>query len=89
MQISTYSYDIFKLAGNHRKLPHTRLSAHYLNIQRTAVHWCHGAPGAVFLLCKAHEVFGGGGKGAAYLPAACRAGEVVWARGILRKGGHK
>ncbi|KAF5839816.1 hypothetical protein DUNSADRAFT_18478 [Dunaliella salina] len=56
------------------------------NSDRVLVHWCHGAPGAVFLLCKAHEVFGGGGDGAAYLPAACRAGEVVWSRGLLRKG---
>ena len=23
---------------------------------KTLVHWCHGAPGAVFLWCKAHEV---------------------------------
>ena len=32
------------------------------------------------------QIFGGGGEGAAYLPAACRAGEVVWSRGLLKKG---
>lgn len=46
------------------------------------VHWCHGAPGAVFLWCKAYEVFGD----ASYLQAALRAGEVVWQRGLLKKG---
>ncbi|KAG2440138.1 hypothetical protein HXX76_004251 [Chlamydomonas incerta] len=49
---------------------------------KTLVHWCHGAPGAVFLWCKAHEVFGDVG----YLAAARRAGEVVWQLGLLRKG---
>eukprot|EP00198_Chlamydomonas_reinhardtii_P006331 XP_001695667.1 LanC lantibiotic synthetase component C-like protein [Chlamydomonas reinhardtii] len=49
---------------------------------KTLVHWCHGAPGAVFLWCKAHEVFGD----AEYLAAARRAGEVVWQLGLLRKG---
>jgi hypothetical protein len=34
------------------------------------------------------QIFGGGGEGAAYLPAACRAGEVVWSRGLLKKGEH-
>jgi hypothetical protein len=50
----------------------------------TLVHWCHGAPGAVFLWCAAHEVLGG--ADAAYLRAAERAGELVWARGLLKKG---
>ncbi|KAG2498344.1 hypothetical protein HYH03_003603 [Edaphochlamys debaryana] len=49
---------------------------------KVLVHWCHGAPGAVFLWCKAHEVFGD----PAYLAAAERSGEVVWALGLLRKG---
>eukprot|EP00884_Botryococcus_braunii_P020349 jgi/Botrbrau1/6999/Bobra.0165s0029.1 len=46
------------------------------------VHWCHGAPGAVFLFCKAYEVLGD----EKYLEAAERGGEVVWKYGLLRKG---
>eukprot|EP00882_Tetradesmus_deserticola_P008922 GHRQ01009412.1.p1 GENE.GHRQ01009412.1~~GHRQ01009412.1.p1 ORF type:complete len:351 (+),score=127.18 GHRQ01009412.1:199-1251(+) len=46
------------------------------------VHWCHGAPGAVFLWCKAYEVLGDD----VYMQAAQRAGEVVWQQGLLKKG---
>lgn len=49
---------------------------------KTLVHWCHGAPGAVFLWCKAYEVF----RDPEYLALAQRAGEVVWQLGLLRKG---
>ncbi|KAG8230828.1 hypothetical protein J437_LFUL010225 [Ladona fulva] len=46
------------------------------------VHWCHGAPGAVHLYCLAYEVFGD----QRYLDAAKKCGDVVWQRGLLRKG---
>ncbi|KAF8057122.1 LanC-like protein 3 [Scenedesmus sp. PABB004] len=46
------------------------------------VHWCHGAPGAVYLFATAWEVL----REPAHLAAALRAGEAVWARGLLRKG---
>eukprot|EP00878_Enallax_costatus_P024698 GHUV01026378.1.p1 GENE.GHUV01026378.1~~GHUV01026378.1.p1 ORF type:complete len:230 (+),score=71.86 GHUV01026378.1:815-1504(+) len=46
------------------------------------VHWCHGAPGAVYLFSKAYEVFGEH----AYFDAAVRAGELVWQQGLLKKG---
>eukprot|EP01006_Ploeotia_vitrea_P035455 TRINITY_DN65877_c10_g2_i2.p1 TRINITY_DN65877_c10_g2~~TRINITY_DN65877_c10_g2_i2.p1 ORF type:complete len:575 (-),score=266.62 TRINITY_DN65877_c10_g2_i2:459-1985(-) len=49
------------------------------------VQWCHGAPGAVILFCKAFEVLGD----MAYLNEAKAAGEVVWQRGLLRKGPGK
>jgi hypothetical protein len=52
---------------------------------RDRAHWCHGAPGAILLFARAHEVLGGEGGGG-YLPAALRVGEAVWARGLLRKG---
>lgn len=51
------------------------------------VHWCHGAPGFAPLMCRCAQVFGaGGGGGVDYLACAVRAGEVVWARGLLHKG---
>ncbi|KAL5496470.1 hypothetical protein EMCRGX_G012763 [Ephydatia muelleri] len=48
----------------------------------TLVHWCHGAPGCVHLFGHAFQVFGD----QRYLQAAVRCGEVVWRRGLLRKG---
>uniref|UniRef100_A0A672GWT5 Glutathione S-transferase LANCL1 n=1 Tax=Salarias fasciatus TaxID=181472 RepID=A0A672GWT5_SALFA len=46
------------------------------------VHWCHGAPGVVYMLLQAHQVFGA----PQYLEDALRCGEVVWRYGLLKKG---
>ncbi|KAB5586497.1 hypothetical protein PHYPO_G00002370 [Pangasianodon hypophthalmus] len=46
------------------------------------VHWCHGAPGVVHMLIMAHKVF----KDEKYLKDAAECGEVIWQRGLLRKG---
>ncbi|XP_030030233.2 lanC-like protein 3 [Manduca sexta] len=46
------------------------------------VHWCHGAPGTIYLMAKAYLVF----KDKKFLDACIRAGEVVWQKGLLRKG---
>ncbi|KAK1794596.1 hypothetical protein P4O66_001316 [Electrophorus voltai] len=46
------------------------------------VHWCHGAPGIVHMLIMAHKVF----KDDKYLKDAVECGEVIWQRGLLRKG---
>eukprot|EP00667_Euglena_gracilis_P011449 EG_transcript_11704 len=46
------------------------------------VHWCHGAPGFIPLLLRAHAVL----RDERFLQAAARAGECVWQRGLLRKG---
>ena len=46
------------------------------------VHWCHGAPGFVYTAVEGHRVFGD----QRYLDAAVRAGDVVWQRGLLKKG---
>ncbi|XP_018598646.1 glutathione S-transferase LANCL1-like isoform X1 [Scleropages formosus] len=46
------------------------------------VHWCHGAPGVVYMLLQAHKVFGGDG----YLADALQCGEVIWQWGLLQKG---
>ncbi|XP_023939957.2 lanC-like protein 3 homolog [Bicyclus anynana] len=46
------------------------------------VHWCHGAPGTVYLMAKAYLVF----KEQKYLNACVKAEEVVWSKGLLRKG---
>lgn len=46
------------------------------------VHWCHGAPGVVYLMAKAFIVF----NEQKYLDSCVRCGELVWQKGLLRKG---
>ncbi|XP_020288161.1 lanC-like protein 2 [Pseudomyrmex gracilis] len=46
------------------------------------VQWCHGAPGMPALFCLAFKVF----EDDTFLETAVRCGEVIWERGILRKG---
>lgn len=52
--------------------------------KETLVHWCHGAPGAIFLFAQAHHVLRG--AGVLYLDAALRCGQAVWEYGPLKKG---
>ncbi|XP_016952104.1 lanC-like protein 3 homolog [Drosophila biarmipes] len=46
------------------------------------VHWCHGAPGAVYVLAKAYLIF----KEEKYLASLRRCADMVWKKGFLRKG---
>ncbi|ESO05815.1 hypothetical protein HELRODRAFT_188186 [Helobdella robusta] len=46
------------------------------------VHWCHGAPGWLYMFLAAHKSFGS----PRYLQAAEECGDVVWQRGLLKKG---
>lgn len=46
------------------------------------VHWCHGAPGVVHLLIKAYSVY----QDPSYLDSALACGDIIWERGILKKG---
>ncbi|XP_031788004.1 glutathione S-transferase LANCL1 isoform X1 [Nasonia vitripennis] len=46
------------------------------------VHWCHGAPSMTMLFCLAYEIF----KKDQYLNTALKCGEVIWERGLLKKG---
>ncbi|XP_063841305.1 lanC-like protein 3 homolog [Scylla paramamosain] len=46
------------------------------------VHWCHGAPGFVYMLAKGYMVF----EDKKYLDSALRCGEVTWEKGLLTKG---
>uniref|UniRef100_A0A0K8TK76 LanC-like protein 3 homolog n=1 Tax=Tabanus bromius TaxID=304241 RepID=A0A0K8TK76_TABBR len=50
--------------------------------EKRLVHWCHGAPGAIYLLIKAYLQF----KSPKYLEAAARATDLIWKKGLLRKG---
>lgn len=46
------------------------------------VHWCHGAPGVVYVFAKAYLVF----KEQKYLDACYKCAELVWNKGLLVKG---
>lgn len=46
------------------------------------VHWCHGAPGAIYLFAKAYLIL----KEQKYLDACLKCGELVWQKGLLKKG---
>ncbi|XP_011308985.1 lanC-like protein 2 [Fopius arisanus] len=46
------------------------------------VHWCHGAPSMTMLFTLAFEIF----KEEKYLNVAKSCGEIIWERGLLKKG---
>eukprot|EP00095_Tigriopus_kingsejongensis_P000498 snap_masked-scaffold367_size194084-processed-gene-0.2 protein:Tk00498 transcript:snap_masked-scaffold367_size194084-processed-gene-0.2-mRNA-1 annotation:"-like protein 3-like protein" len=46
------------------------------------VHWCHGAPGTIYLMASAYLVF----KSRIYLDSALKCGECIWHKGLLKKG---
>uniref|UniRef100_A0A8I5ZYR5 Glutathione S-transferase LANCL1 n=1 Tax=Rattus norvegicus TaxID=10116 RepID=A0A8I5ZYR5_RAT len=46
------------------------------------VHWCHGAPGVIYMLIQAYKVF----KEEHYLCDAQQCADVIWQYGLLKKG---
>ncbi|XP_026461731.1 lanC-like protein 3 homolog [Ctenocephalides felis] len=46
------------------------------------VHWCHGGPGVVYLMAKAYLTY----KDDKYLLSCLKTGDLVWNKGLLRKG---
>ena len=46
------------------------------------VHWCHGSGGVIFMLAKAFLTW----REQKYLTACLRCGELIWSRGLLKKG---
>lgn len=52
------------------------------NTDKRLVHWCHGAPGIVYLLGKAYQIF----QQVKYLNACRKAANLIWHKGMLRKG---
>lgn len=50
--------------------------------EKRLVHWCHGAPGAVYVMAKAYLIF----KEEKYLDSLRRSADLVWKKGFLRKG---
>ncbi|XP_058448676.1 lanC-like protein 3 homolog [Malaya genurostris] len=52
------------------------------NLNKKLIHWCHGCPGAVYLLAKAYLIF----KEDKYLLACRKSCQAIWCQGLLRKG---
>ena len=46
------------------------------------VHWCHGAPGTIYLLARAYLAW----KKEEHLRAALKCGDLIWRKGLLKKG---
>ncbi|XP_006624620.1 glutathione S-transferase LANCL1 isoform X1 [Apis dorsata] len=46
------------------------------------IQWCHGAPGMTMLFCLAYEIY----ENKNYLKTALQCGELIWSRGVLKKG---
>lgn len=46
------------------------------------IHWCHGAPGVIYLMAKAYLVW----REEKYLKSCEKAANLIWLKGILRKG---
>lgn len=46
------------------------------------VHWCHGAAGVVYAMAKAYLHW----KEDKYLQSCLKSGEIVWTKGLLKKG---
>ncbi|RWS29093.1 lanC-like protein 3 [Leptotrombidium deliense] len=46
------------------------------------VHWCHGAPGVVWLMAKAYLIW----KEEKYLNSCVLCADLIWKKGLLRKG---
>ncbi|KAM3849642.1 lanC-like protein 2 [Diretmus argenteus] len=66
----------------HKKFRSGNYPSSLSNESDRLVHWCHGAPGVVHMLIMAYKVF----KDEKYLKEAAECGEVIWQRGLLRKG---
>lgn len=46
------------------------------------VHWCHGAPGVIYLMAKAFLVF----REDKYLQSCKQMADLIWDKGLLKKG---
>ncbi|UYV64097.1 LANCL1 [Cordylochernes scorpioides] len=64
------------------KLPSGNFPAYVGNDTDRLVQWCHGAPGILYLFSQAYAIYGE----QRYLEAAVECGEVIWERGLLKKG---
>ncbi|KAH7623947.1 putative LanC-like protein 3 [Nannochloris sp. 'desiccata'] len=95
--VMTLECDKLGTRGVHHRRGHFPSRMGAVRDKEPLVHWCHGAPGAVFLFTQAEKVLlkstdKDGGQRAEcnqtgrYLAVAERAGETIWQEGLLKKG---
>lgn len=66
----------------HKKFRSGNYPSSLSNESDRLVHWCHGAPGVIHMLLQAYKIF----KEEKYLKDAIECSDVIWQRGLLRKG---
>ncbi|XP_067867694.1 lanC-like protein 2 [Heterodontus francisci] len=66
----------------HKKLRSGNYPSSLSNETDRLVHWCHGAPGIIHMLLQSYKTF----KEEKYLRDAIECNDVIWQRGLLRKG---
>ncbi|XP_070565574.1 lanC-like protein 2 [Ptychodera flava] len=64
------------------KFPSGNYPSSLSNKSDRLVQWCHGAPGVIYMLLQAYKIFGE----QKYLDHAKACGDVIWERGLLKKG---
>lgn len=52
------------------------------NTEKRLVHWCHGAPGAIYFFLRAYQIF----NDHKYLDVCKSAADLIWGKGLLKKG---
>lgn len=52
------------------------------NTEKRLIHWCHGASGAIYFLLRAYQIF----NDKKYLDACKKSADLIWEKGLLRKG---
>lgn len=66
----------------HKKFKSGNYPSSLSNETDRLVHWCHGAPGVIHMLIQSYKTF----KEDKYLRDATECSDVIWQRGLLRKG---
>ncbi|XP_029445426.1 lanC-like protein 2 isoform X2 [Rhinatrema bivittatum] len=66
----------------HKKFRSGNYPSSLSNESDRLVQWCHGAPGVIHMLLQAYKIF----KEEKYLKDAMECSDVIWQRGLLRKG---
>ncbi|XP_069067604.1 lanC-like protein 2 isoform X2 [Pleurodeles waltl] len=66
----------------HKKFRSGNYPSSLSNESDRLVHWCHGAPGVIHVLLQAYKIF----KEEKYLKDAIECSDIIWQRGLLRKG---
>lgn len=52
------------------------------NTEKRLIHWCHGASGAIYFFLRAYQIF----NDKKYLDACKKSADLIWEKGLLRKG---